>query len=91
MDGLLESDCPRRACALSQASTVNASETASQAPRPGTDSTDPGLDFMRQHYHKFLEEAVAQQRLPSWLNLRRLIVQTANHRTTDDDWQVEEL
>jgi len=46
---------------------------------------------MRQHYHKFLEEAVAQQRLPSWLNLRRLIVQTANHRTTDDDWQVEEL
>jgi hypothetical protein len=70
---------------------VNTSEAASQAPHPKTNLTDLGLDFMRQHYHKLKEEALTQQRLPSQLNLRRLIVQTANHRTTDDDWQLEEL
>jgi hypothetical protein len=55
-----------------------------------TDLTDLGLDFMRQHYHKLKEEALARRRLPRPSELRRLIVETENHRTTDSDWRLEE-
>lgn len=53
-----------------------------------TDLTNLGLDFMRQHYHNLKEAALAQQRVPSQADLRRLLALTENHRTTDDDWQL---